>query len=138
MYERILIASDGSDPANRAVEFGVDLAAQYGGTVYAIDVVNTDRYGEPALSSSELVLDEIEDRARTVLAEIEEVAEAEDIDVETRCCHGTPHEEILSYADEVDADVVVMGFQGRTQTGDHVGSIANRVLNGTDRPVLLV
>ena len=138
MYDRILVASDGSDPANRAVEFGVDLAQQYGGTVYAIDVVNTDRYGEPALSSAELVLDEIEDRARTVLDEMEDVAEAEDVPIETRCSHGTPHKEIVAHADEVDADVIVLGFQGRTQTGDHVGSVANRVLNSTKRPVLLV
>lgn len=138
MYDTILVGTDGSDGGNRAVEFAIDLAEQYDGAVYGIDVVNTDRYGEPALSSAELVLDEIEDRAQNVLEDLREVAEPAGVPVETHLSHGTPHEAISDLADEIDADVIVLGYQGRTQRGAHVGSVANRVLNSTDRPVLLV
>lgn len=137
MYDTILVGVDGSDGSYRAVEFAVDLAGQYGAEVHALDVVNTDRYGEPALSSAELVLDEIEDRATEVLTQVEEIAEAANVGMVTSCCHGTPHEAITDSADEIEADVIVLGYQGRTQSGDQIGSIANRVLNSTDRPVLL-
>lgn len=56
-----------------------------------------------------------------------------------RVCHGRPEEEITDYADEVDADVVVMGFQGQSHTRtDHMGSVAQRMLQTTDRAVLTV
>jgi len=136
IYDRILVATDGSDGANRAVEHALDLGERYGATVHAIFVVDTARYGEPALSTAELVIDELGDEGSDLLAELAGRADNAGIDVETRCCQGQPHREILDYAEAVDADLVVMGYQGRTHDA-HIGSVTDRVVRTGERPVLI-
>lgn len=137
MYDVILVGTDGSDPAFRAVEQGIDLAEQYDAALHVIAVVDTSRYGEPALSSTELVLEDLEDEAHDLLEDCVERAAAHDVTVVTECRHGTPDQEIVAYADEIDADLTLLGSHGRSQTGHHIGSVANRVARGTDRPILL-
>lgn len=139
MYDTILVGTDGSGPANRAVTHALEQAERYDATLYGIFVVDTTRYAEPALSSAELVTDEIGDWGEQQLEEIRERAESLDVEVVTRCCHGDPHQEIINYADDVDADMIVLGYQGQSHSEtDHMGSVANRVLQNAGRPVLIV
>lgn len=138
MYETIVVGTDGSESANRAVERGLYHAEQAGAELHAITVVNTRRYGEPSLSSTELVLNELETRATTQLEAIRDQAQNRGVDVVTDNFHGDPSEEIIRYADETDADLIVLGYRGRTHTGSRMGSTADRVVHGTDRPILLV
>ena len=138
MYDTILVGTDGSESANRAIEHAMSTAEKYGAELHALTVVNTRRYGEPALSSTELVLNELEDRGNEQLREVEERAQTRGIDVTCDCHHGGPVEEILSYADDIDADMIVLGYQGRTHPGSTIGSTADGVIRGTDRVVQLV
>lgn len=139
MYNTILVPIDGSDPANRATEYALELARHFDSTIHALYVVDTSRYGEPALSSTELVLTELEDRGQELLAEFTDRADNEDITVESHVCHGSPHVEILDYADRVDAEVIVLGYQGHShKVADHIGSVSERVVRSGDRPVLTV
>ncbi|MEF8839315.1 MAG: universal stress protein, partial [Haloarculaceae archaeon] len=55
----------------------------------------------------------------------------------TRCCHGTPNDEIIAHADDVEADVLVMGYRGQSHE-KRIGSVVDRVLREIDRPVLTV
>jgi nucleotide-binding universal stress UspA family protein len=108
------------------------------GKLYVTTIVNTQRYAEPARSSTELVLNELEDRALAQLREIRDRAEEKGVDIETECFHGDPSEEILAYADEIDADLIVLGYQGRTHPRSKIGSTADQVARNADRSVLLV
>jgi len=139
MYDTILVPTDGSDPANRAVEHGISLAKQFGATIHAMYVVDTNRYGEPALSSAELVIDELEDFGSELVGDVAERADTVDVGTTTHVCHGAPDEEIIAYADEVDADLIVMGFQGQSRRREgHMGSVADLVSQRANRPVLTV
>lgn len=138
MYDTIVVGTDGSEFADAAVEQGMEYADRFGAELHAITVINTRRYGEPALGSSELVLNELEERASKQLQQIQEQGEQQKADVVTDFFHGAPSEEILRYADDVDADLIVLGSRGRTHVGSKVGSTAKRVAEGTDRRVLLV
>lgn len=64
-------------------------------------------------------------------------AELHAITVVNTSRYGEPSEELLRYADEVDADLVVLGSRGRTHPGSTIGSTANRVIRSTDREVIL-
>jgi nucleotide-binding universal stress UspA family protein len=139
MYDTILVGTDGSTAANRAVVHALDQAEANGAELHAIFVVDTGRYGEPALSSTELVVDSIEDWGREQLDEVVDRADDRGIDVVVRCCHGDPHAEIIAYADDVDADVMVLGYQGQSHgSTDHIGSVTDRVVRNAGRPVLVV
>lgn len=139
MYDSILVPIDGSDNANRAVHHAMEQAERFGATLYSLYVVDTRLYGEPGLSSTELVIDDLEDEGQRLLAELVEQADNRGIEAVTRCCHGVPHEEIIDYADEVDADVVVLGYQGQTHSlRGNIGSVAERVVRHAGRPVFVV
>lgn len=137
MFQRILVPVDGSDRADRAAEYALELAERHNSQLYALYVIDTQVYGEPALSSTESVLTDLEDRGSEVLSDIAERAEYRAIDVTTRRCHGDPASKILEYAEDNDIDVIVMGAQGTTHR-DAVGSIASRVLRESSQPVLTV
>lgn len=138
MYETVLVGTDGSASANRAVVHALEQAEQNDASLHAIFVVDTGRYSEPALSSGELVTDEIEDWGRNELEEVAERGADLGVEVTTRCCHGRPHEEIIAYADSIDADMVVLGYQGQSHTAsDHIGSVADRVVRNAGRPVFV-
>ena len=139
MYDTLLVATDGSGPANRAVTHALEQAEQHGADLHAIFVVDTDRYAEPALSSAELVTDEIEEWGSKQLDEVTERAESLSVPTVTRCCHGKPSIEIINYADSIDADLVVLGYQGHSHTKtDRIGSVTDRVVQNVGRPVLVV
>lgn len=137
MYETIVLGTDGSDRADNATEQALAIAEQSGASLHAITVVNTRRYGEPALSSTELVLNELEDRASEQLTQIRQAAEARNLEVTTQSFHGEPAAEIINYADSCNADLIVMGSSGRTHPDAALGSTSDRVIRGTDRSVLL-
>ena len=137
MYETILVATDGSERARRAAEYAVDLASRYDATVHAVFVVDTHLLDEPALSTAELSTEIIEDAGRGFLVEVEGLATERSVPFERRSVHGVPKYEILDYADEVGADVIVMGTVGHTP-GHRTGSVADHVFEHADRPVLTV
>lgn len=138
MYDVIIVGTDGSEKANRAVQRALALAKEHGAELHGITVVNTARYGEPALSSSELVLNELEDRGNQQLREISEQASERGIPTVTECFHGDPSQEIIDYSQENDADLIVLGSHGHTHPRSILGSTAKRVLHEADREVLIV
>lgn len=139
MYETILVPIDGSDGGDRAVEHALELSERYDAGIHVLYVVDTSRYGEPALSSTEIVVDALEDEGTALLKDVAERADDHGIEVTLKSCHGAPYVEIIEYADEIDADLVVMGHQGRAQRPEgQIGSTANRVARLTTRPILLV
>lgn len=139
MYDTILVATDGSGSANRAVVHALEQAEQHGAELHAIYVVDTDRYAEPALSSVELATTGIEDWAHEELDEVAQRGASLGVEVVTRCCHGKPYVEIINYADDVDADLIVVGYQGHSHTEtEQIGSVTDRVVKNAGRPVLVI
>ncbi|WP_415378814.1 universal stress protein [Halosimplex sp. TS25] len=120
MTDRILLSLDesaakGGDATWVAVDHALDLAARSGGVVHALYVVDTSRYGEPALSSGEILVDEAEDAGHDLLAIVDTRGRERGVPVRTRRCHGRPNEELPAYAVDIDADAVVLA--GRRRPG---------------------
>ncbi|MFC7227464.1 universal stress protein [Salinirubellus salinus] len=137
MFETILVAVDGSERAERAADLAVGLGAEHGATVHGVYVVDTGLLGEPALSSAELSVDAVEDFGHEVLDDVASTAAERDVEFVTRVCHGIPKEEILDYAEEIDADLVVVGAFGNNP-GHRTGSVAEHVVKNAPRRVLKV
>lgn len=132
MYERILVATDGSDAAERAVHRAVDLATTFDAELYGISVVDTRRYGDSMLSESNRVIADLEQYATDLLTDLESRT---DWEVTTELRSGRPHVEISDYARAIDADLLVLGNRG-LGSGDGIGSTAERVVRHGERPVL--
>ncbi|MFB6172198.1 MAG: universal stress protein [Haloarculaceae archaeon] len=132
----ILLATNGSGYAQRAAEHAIDLAREREATLHVLCVVDQQKFDEPALSSGELATMEAEDYGHNCVAEVVEQAERAGVPVEGVTRHGVPHETILAYADEVDADVLVLGERG--DYDKHFAGVGRDVVTGTDREVVVV
>jgi len=121
--ERILIAYDGSAGADKALHDGLDLAQQ-------LDCETT------LLSACQHVS---EDAAAGFLHEAQQQAETRHLAVHAQLAHGDAEVEILHWALQTKADLIVMGAYGHTRIREFVlGSTTHQVLHKTTVPVLLV
>lgn len=140
LYRTILIPTDRSEGARRGFEHGLDLARRYGAAVHFLHVVDERTHGvTPALGSAELDLERVEEEVETLMDEFAAEAARLDVEVMTSCCRGTPHREIVRYAERNDVDLIVMGIHGTQRGGrPHVGSTTDWVIRHASVPVLPV
>ncbi|MDS0280981.1 universal stress protein [Haloarcula onubensis] len=140
MYDNVLVPTDGSDHADRGVEYGMDLAAASDATLHLLFVVDESVYGTtPAFSSYEAFLDDLGDQAEEMTEDIVEEATERGIDATVSVRRGVPHDTICRYAEQEDIDVIVMGKRGAAGVEPpHLGSVTNRVLREAPVPVVPV
>ena len=73
------------------------------------------------------------------LKEIKNNPEFEDMAISIEICEGFPAEEILSKADELNCDVIIMGTHSKGIIANtFLGSTAKRVLRRTRKPVFII
>ncbi len=139
MYEKILVGTDGSERAQRAVDVALDVAEQFGAELHALYVVDTTKYAEPALSSTELATGEVESFGNQQVQSVARQGSDRDVDVVTRVCHGKVWEEIPGYADSSGIDLIVVGSRGRGGVAPpRLGRVTTRVLQSSSQPTTVV
>ena len=133
MFETVVLATDGSESAARAVTLAFDFAERFEAAIHALYVVDeTEVETSPERIRGELHA-ALEERGEESLAEIE----SQGTDVTTAVREGDPAGEICAYAGEVGADLIVTGTRGRH--GEHaflLGSVAEAVVRRSPVPVL--
>ncbi|CAI49004.1 UspA domain protein [Natronomonas pharaonis DSM 2160] len=145
MFETVLMPTDGSKPAEGAVETGAELAAEHGATVHALYAVEPMPLGkftagpEPASAEHGEILDEQKSEAKQALERVTELCADHGVDVVDTIEYGKPSEEILDYVDTEGMDAVVMGTHGRSGAERLVmGSVAEKVVRKSPVPVLTI
>ncbi|WP_049914083.1 universal stress protein [Haloterrigena salina] len=136
MYDRIVIAVDGSDEAERAAERGLEFARVFDA---AVDVVYVVEWKSLRLARSADEKARLRECGETVLEEIEELASAIDRPITTELTEGKPALRIAEYAAERDAGLIVVGRQGLTGFGKRLlGGVMEQLLHRSDVPVFVV
>jgi len=83
--------------------------------------------------------DQLRERGEAALTEIEEAASEFSQVVTTKLLEGKPAVRISEYADEREADLIVVGRQGLTGLSRRLlGGVTEQVLRRSDVPVLVV
>ena len=138
MYDRILVATDGSDNAQRATRQALDLARQYGAELHAVYVIETRTGYDNAIVDPDTVRKNLREEGEEALTAVETEGEP-DVSVITSVREGVPHEELLSYIEEQEIDLVVMGAKGRSAFKTILlGSTTEALLRADQVPVLVV
>ena len=143
MYAHILIASDGSELATRAVEQGLTLAKALGSKVTVVTVTEpwtaavsgewavafpVEEYEKAAQANAKKILDQVTEEAQRLGVACETVHIKDQF----------PAEGIVEEAKTRAADLIVMGSHGRRGLARFVlGSQANRVLTHSEIPMLI-
>ena len=140
MFERIMIATDGSKHSERAAELGIELARLSGGAITVVYVADTGRLShlpeDMALASiRELLIKEGEEAT----GYIEEMAKRAGVASSKKVVEGHPGEELIRFADENGVDVIVIGSCGRSGLEKFLlGSVAEKVVRTSTVPVITV
>jgi nucleotide-binding universal stress UspA family protein len=139
--EDLLVPTDGSECAGRAVDHGGSVAGQFGSALHLLNVVDVSAAAGPfdAGGVGREYVERLEAEAeKRVEAGRQRVADA-DLSVSTAVTRGTPHEGINSYVDDGGIDLVVMGSRGRSEVQRRLlGSVTERVVREASVPVLVV
>lgn len=145
MFKHILIPTDGSPVAAKAIKAGVALAKEMGASVtgfYAIEPPPTHMYGEGYLAERKLV-EELERRAREVaqtsVDEVSAAAKSAGVPCDTSIGSSVmPYKGIIAAAEKNNCDVVFMASNGHKGiTGMILGSVTQKVLTHSKIPVLV-
>ena len=138
MYKNILLASDFSPEAERAERRAVEVANKYGAQLSLVHVV--DYYPSMQLEGGLAMLPNIEERLNEKAQEdLDACVSRLDIKLRnTHIGHGPPKGVIIDYANEIEADLIVLGSHGRHGFGLLLGSTATGVLHIAKCDVLAV
>jgi len=142
MYRRVVVPLDGSELAEEVLPHVVELIRGRDSQVYLLSVTPTMRGVAPLVvdvhpngEGPRRVEQELKEYLRKVARRLEPAA----AEVEVAVRFGRPADEVLAFADNVDADLIAMTTHGRSGIRDWIfGSVADRILRGATCPVLSV
>ncbi len=125
--KHVLVALDGSDPADAAFELAIDRFVDEGDRLSLIYVAeHLEEY--EGMPGGEPMVEFLDERV--------ERADSRGLDVERVVVDGDPSREIVKYVEENDVDHVVVGSHGRTGVSRAIfGSVAENVTRRSPTPV---
>lgn len=143
MYDRILLSTDGTIASEEAEAHALDLAAAHDAMLHVLYVVDEDVVtaysGDEYVDEAEGPEHGLEEHGEETLSELRSRASEAGIDIETAMQHGRPAETIVDYANDHDADLLVLGTKRRPEEYRALlGSVTDRVLRLTTRPATVV
>ncbi len=144
MYKNLLIATDGSELAEKGVTHGLGLAKALGAKITVVTVSDPWTVYATGDVGATFPIEEYErasaDSANALLSAVAKRAEAAGVACTT--CYVKeqfPAEGIIETAKKEDADLIVMASHGRSGVSRFLlGSQANKVVTHSTVPVLII
>ena len=137
----MLVAYDGSEHAENAVRYALDMARRLGeARIVLVNAQPPAMSGEVSnLLTAEQVVEQHLAEGRELLAPARALVEQAGVACETEIAIGRPAEAIVEYARSSGCDAIVMGASSHGRVHSLVlGSVASRVAHMADVPVTVV
>ena len=137
MFDVVLVGADDSPTARRAVEAACEISAMSKGTLHiltafeAISVV-----GGASTTEFKNVINEEDGRA--LLQTLSFIAKKHGVEFILHSAKGDPADILISKAEELGADLIVVGNKGMKGVRRVLGSVPNSVAHGASCSVLIV
>lgn len=140
VLRKILIATDGSEAAEKAASFGVQIAGLSGAKVYAVYVIDTTPYYSIPLDQvwSKEVYEQLETLGNEITSSLENTAKTAGLEAESLVLKGDPAERIVNFAEDQSVDMIIVGSHGMGGFERLViGSVSEKVVRHAKVPVLV-
>jgi len=137
----LLVPVDFSDTSNLALDYAVDLAKALGAKVVVMHAYELPVYGFPdgALVATVEIATRIMNGAQAGLAALQEKRKDKGVEITSVLRQGVPWDEVHSVAEEVKADMIIIGTHGRGGLARALlGSVAEKIIRTSTRPVLTI
>lgn len=145
MYRRILVGHDGSTLAALAARHALGLARAVGAALEVVHVsppfaVPAEAHGSPFEAAMRAHAARSRKAARAALDPVARAARAAGVACRTHHLGGLPAAaQLIGAAQRLHCDLIVVGSHGRDRVARILlGSVASRVLELADRPVLVI
>ena len=145
MYKKILCAIDLKRKADKAFEHAVKLAHQFHSEIVLLNV-NDDFHTKEEMVMSRGSVDKINQRykeiaikSKTELEDLKENLETDSIAISTLLRKGKPGSTIIDVSNEISADLIVLGANGKDSFSDYfLGTTASYVVEHSKVPTLTI
>lgn len=146
MYEKILVATDGSENSKHALKYAMETAAKWDSELLILTVIPRHlSYLVPMEGGTSVYIPQFDEDLKnaysSILAQATEAVMKERPEVEVRSLlkRGRPAEVILEVIEEEDVDLVIVGSRGLGGiSGWILGSTSRHVVDHCKKPVLIV
>jgi nucleotide-binding universal stress UspA family protein len=141
MISSVAVGTDGSDTADKAVEFAMDLAKKYDARLIVISSyrpVSESRLKQEQKDAPDEIqwsINPTED-VEAILSDVEEKAKEAGLAVTTVAGDGDPADVLVDHAEEQNADILVVGNKGMQRR--ILGSVPNSVAHKAACTVVVV
>ncbi len=138
IYQKIVIATDGSEKNLSAVIEGLMIARVSRAKLEIVYVIDTKPLYTGVIEESYAgMYDTLREEGELALGQVRELAG--DLEIETFLLTGKPATEIARFVKERGADLLVIGTQGKTGLGKLIlGSVAESIIRTAPCSVLVV
>lgn len=145
MIKKILVPTDGSERAEAAAGFAIDLAKSTGAELIFLNVVDeiSPAFAYELESGASLDIAELEEQrtnyGHVAVDRLKKQADEAGVTGRVMVAEGHPSEEILSVVDRESVDHIVMGSHGRRALAAAVlGNVTFNVIHGAKVPVTVI
>lgn len=145
MFERILVATDGSEGGFEALKMAVELQKSNDSELIILTVFRTHDMWKASVSmvnpeltgSTDAALEEY---AKDVATKSKEYAKEQGVErVKSFYKGGGPARTIVKFSEDHEVNLIVIGSRGLSDSGRHLlGSVSHKVTSTSSRPVLIV
>ncbi|WP_377891013.1 universal stress protein [Alkalihalobacillus sp. R86527] len=137
MYNKIMLASDGSEDSVTAAEEAIKLAKLTDAQVDVVYVVDGDTSKHDVLRNWDSL--GIKEERKDKLRAVEQKAADANLTYQINMLRGDPSVTLVKYAEEHGIDLIVMGTRGLNVLQEMVlGSVSHQVIQKANCPVLVV
>lgn len=140
LFANILVALDGSPVGHIALERAVDMARAGTAKLHAVYVVETGLFSSiPADNTVEIMYSVLKQEGESVLEKARTESAAHSITLTTHLKFGHAGSEIVSLAESINADLIIVGSHGKSQTDRLlIGSVSAFIVSNSKVSTLVV
>ncbi len=137
-----LVATDGSDVSDTAIEYAVDAASAWDASLEIVHVLTPETElvnGSLLLPGEDEAMAQGEQTLEQATRRAHEAAAGSEIEITSELLAGRPAEAIADYAAEGGVDSIYIGHRGLSETQEQVvGSVAKTVVDKATVPVTII
>jgi len=143
MFERILVAVDGSAFSDRALTYATDIAKKYAAKLIILHVVLRRFYAvtpsEAGVLATTVYVKELEAEGKEIIKRADDYARNSAVNYECKLVQGVPADEIVKVGQTEKVDLIVVGSRGLTEVRAFLqGSVSDKVSHHAKCPTLVV